>query len=165
MAIYCEFDGIKGNVTSGDYTGQVAIDFFNFSVTRSISMTPGSMANRESGQPNLSEIHLTKKLDNSSPHLFNASVAAAQGKTAKLHFVRTADGKTAEYMTYELSDCVISGYSISAEGGDTGEGNSPTENITLSYTKLIVSHTQYDKGNKVGTPIRSGYDLAVAKAV
>lgn len=165
MAIYLEAEGIQGNVTSGDYAGQIAIDFFNFSVGRAISMTPGSMANRESGQPNLSEIQLTKKLDNSSPHLFNASVAAAQGKTMKIHFVRTADGKTAEYMTYELSDCVISGYSISAEGGDVGEGNNPVENLSLSYTKLIVSHTQYDKSNKVGQPIRSGYDLALAKAV
>jgi hypothetical protein len=35
----------------------------------------------------------------------------------------------------------------------------------LSFTKLIVSHTQYDKTNKVGQPVRSGYDLAEAKAI
>ena len=166
MAIYFEYDGIEGNATSEDYKNQIEISFFNFSVNRSVSMTPGSMANREAGQPNLSEIQLSKPLDNSSAHLFNASVAAAQGKTAKLHFVRTADGKSAEFMTYELSDCVISGYSISAEGGEAGvEGNVPTENLALSYSKLVVSHTQYDKTNKVGTPIRSGYDLSLAKAV
>lgn len=166
MAIYLEMDGIKGNVTSGDYKDQIEIAFFNFSVGRSVSMTPGSVANREAGTPQLSEIQLTKPLDNSSPHLFNASVAAAQGKSAKIHFVRTADGKSAEFMTYELKDCVVSGYSISAEGGDAaGEASNPTENVTLSYTQLIVSHTQYDKTNKVGQPIRSGYDLAEAKAI
>ncbi|MGD8560128.1 MAG: type VI secretion system tube protein Hcp [Gammaproteobacteria bacterium] len=166
MAIYLEYDGIKGNVTSGEYKDQIEISFFNFSVNRSVSMTPGSVANRESGTPQLSEIQLTKPLDNSSPNLFNASVAAAQGKTAKLHFVRTADGQSVEFMTYELSDCVVSGYSISAEGGDaTAEANPPIENLTLSFTKLIVSHTQYDKTNKVGQPVRSGYDLAEAKAI
>ncbi|MCI0505387.1 MAG: type VI secretion system tube protein Hcp [Gammaproteobacteria bacterium] len=166
MAIYFEIDGIKGNVTNEGYKNMIEISFFNFSVGRAVSMTPGVAANRESGTPQLSEIQLTKKLDNSSPHLFNASVAAAQGKTAKLHFVRTSDGKSAEFMTYELNDCVVSGYSISAEGGDAAaEASDPTENVTLSYTKLIVSHTQYDKTNKVGQPIRSGYDLALAKAL
>jgi len=163
--IYMEMDGIKGNVTSENYKDQVEISFFNFSVSRSIDMTPGSVANRESGNPQLSEIQLTKPLCNASPHLFNASVASAQGKPCKIHFVRTADGASAEFMTYELSDCVISGYSISAEGSDVGDGSPPLENIVLSYTKLIVSHTQYDKSNKVGQPVRSGYDLALAKSV
>ncbi|HEY5604373.1 MAG TPA: type VI secretion system tube protein Hcp [Gammaproteobacteria bacterium] len=166
MAIYLEYEGIKGNVTNEGYKDQIEISYFNFSVSRAVSMTAGSIANRESGTPQLSDIQLTKPLDNSSPHLFNASVAAAQGKTAKLHFVRTAEGKSAEFMTYELSDCVVSAYSISAEGGDAAaEAASPTENVTLSYTKIIVSHTQYDKTNKVGSPIRSGYDLALAKAI
>lgn len=166
MSIYLEFEGIKGNITDEGYTDQIGISFFSFSVGRTITNQVGAMANREAGQPNLSEIQLTKPLDNSSPHLFNASVAAAQGKTAKIHFVRTSEGKNAEFMTYELSDCVVSGYSISAEGGsDTGDSSVPTENVSLSYSKLIVSHTQYDKSNKVGQPVRSGYDLGLAKAV
>lgn len=162
MPIYAEYDGIKGDVTDDNYTGQIAIDAFNFAVSRSVSMSAGNAANREQSSPQLSEIQLTKELCSASPHLFNASVAAAQGKKCKLHFVRTADGTTAEYMTYELEDCVVSGYSISADGG---EGGVPLENISLSYSKLTVSHTQYDKSNKVGTPVRSGYDLALAKAI
>lgn len=160
MAIYCEYEGINGNVTAEGYEGQIDVSSFNFSVGRGISMETGNCSNREATRPSLSEISITKELDNASPNLFKESVATASGKKVLFHFIRTADDGMEEYMTYELEDTVVSGYSISAAGGD---GPLPMESVTLSYSKLMVSHTQYDQTNKAGSPVRCGYDVAKGK--
>jgi len=162
MSIYCEFEGIKGDVTAAGFEGQINLSSFNFNVSRHVSMEPGNVANRESSIPQLSEITLTKGLDGSSPLLFKASVAAAAGKPVKLHFVRTADQSIQEYLRFELTDCVVSSYRISAQGA---EGIRPREELKLSYSTIIISHTQYDKSNKVGTPVRCGYDLTAGKTI
>jgi len=162
MSIYCEFEGIKGDVTAAGFEGQINLSSFNFGVRRQISMVPGNVANREFSLPTITEITLTKGLDGSSPLLFKASVSAASGKPVKLHFVRTAEQSIQEYLCFELSDCIVSSYRISAQGG---EGIRPREELKLSYSTIIISHTQYDKSNKVGTPVRSGYDLAKGETI
>ena len=61
-------------------------------------------------------------------------------------------------MDYELSDVLVSGYSISADS----EGE-PIESITLSYSKIMINYSDFDKTNKSGNPQRVGYDLEMAK--
>lgn len=162
MSIYCEYPGIQGDVTAAGFEGQIFISSFNFDVRRKISMEPGNLANRENTRPSISVVTLTKGLDKSSPLIFKESLATSTGKTVKLHFVRTQDEKLMEYMTFELEDCVVSGFKTSGEGR---KGGLPREEITLSYAKLVVSHTQFDKSNKAGSPVRTGYDLAKGTVV
>jgi type VI secretion system secreted protein Hcp len=57
-----------------------------------------------------------------------------------------------------LEDCLVSGYSISA-----GADNDPIESISLSFAKIMVNYSDYDKNNKSATPQRVGYDLTTAK--
>lgn len=162
MAIYIEFGDIKGNVTAEGYKDQIGVLSITFGVGRAISMEPGNMSNREATRPSVSEITLTKELDNASGPLFKESVTGASGKKAKVHFVRTMDDKLEEYCTYELEDVLVSSYSVSADGGD---GAAPFENITLSFAKIEITNSFSDKTNKSGKPFRAGYDLTIAKAI
>jgi len=160
MSIYCEFEGISGNVTAEGFEKQIAITSFN--IKRRISMVPGSIANRESSNPKFSELVLTKGYDVTTPALFKESVSTSVGKKVILHFVRTNNNTLQEFMTYELSDCLVSGFNIYADGG---RGGVPREEIKLSYSMLTVSHTQFDKSNSVGVPERQGYNLITAKLI
>jgi len=158
MAIYLQYDGIKGNVTADGYKDHIAVLSVQFGVGRGITMEAGNLANREATRPSLSEVTLTKTADNSVTAIFKEAVTGSAGKTVKIKFVRTGADKVVEYMDYELTDCLVSGYSISADS----EGE-PIENITLSYSKIMINYSDIDSTNKTGNPQRVGYDLKTAK--
>ncbi|MDH5179173.1 MAG: type VI secretion system tube protein Hcp [Gammaproteobacteria bacterium] len=158
MAIYLMFDGIKGNVTADGYKDHIAILSAQFGVGRGISMEPGNMSNREATRPSISEVTLTKTADNSVTAIFKEAVTGSAGKKAELKFVRTGADKVTEYMTYTLENCLVSGYSISADSE-----SEPLENITLSFSKIMINYNDHDATNKAGSPQRVGYDLELAK--
>lgn len=158
MAIYLEFEGIKGNVTADGYKGCIAVDAVQFGVGRGISMEAGNVSNRESTRPSVSEVTLTKKADNSVTAIFKEAVTGSSGKKVSIKFVRTGTDKVQEYMDYTLENCLVSGYSISAIADDE-----PVETITLSFTKVMINYNDHDATNKSGSPQRVGYDLETAK--
>lgn len=158
MAIYIEYDGIEGNVTAEGFEKHIKVLSANFGVGRGISMEAGNMANREATRPSLSEITFTKYADTATPALFKESVTGAAGKVVKIKFVQTGADSVNVYMDYELEDCLVSGYSISAS--DEGD---PVESINLSFSKLMVNYHDYDKENAGQSPQRVGYDLTTAK--
>ena len=157
MAIYLKFGNIKGNVTAEGYAGQIAVTSINFGYQRNVSMEAGNLSNRESTKPSLSLIQITKKADNSVAALFKEGLTGAAGQEAILTFVRTGD-KLQEYMAYKLSNCIISSYSVSAQGDDV-----PTEVISLSFSAIEVGYKDHDASNKAGNPQRVSYDVKAAK--
>jgi type VI secretion system secreted protein Hcp len=158
VAIYLQYDGIKGNVTADGYKDHIGVMSVQFGVGRGISMEAGNMSNRESTRPSLSEVTITKVADNSITGIFKEAVTGNAGKKVVIKFVRTGADKVQEYMDYTLEDVLVSGYSISA----SSEGE-PVETISLSYSKIMVNYKDFDKTNKSGNPQRVGYDLTTAK--
>ena len=158
MAIYLQYDGIKGNVTADGYKDHIAVMSVQFGVGRGISMEAGNMSNRESTRPSLSEVTITKLADNSVTSIFKEAVTGNAGKKVVIKFVRTGADKVQEFMDYTLEDVLVSGYSMSASSD--GE---PVESITLSYSKIMINYSDFDKTNKSGNPQRVGYDLTTAK--
>ena len=158
MAIYLEYEGIKGNVTADGYKDHIAVESVQFGVGRGISMEAGNLSNRESTRPSLSEITLTKAADNSVTAIFKEAVTGSAGKKVVIKFVRTGADKVQEYMDYTLENCLVSSYSMSA----SAEGE-PMESISLSYSKIMINYSDFDKTNKSGSPQRVGYDLESAK--
>jgi len=73
MAIYLDYEGIKGNVTAEGYSDHIAVISVDFNVVRNVSMEPGSLSNRESGHPYISQ-RLIKTADSSCSQLFKESV-------------------------------------------------------------------------------------------
>ncbi len=159
MAIYLKFGNVKGNVTADGYAGQIAVNSIEFEVSRQVSMEAGNLSNRESSKPSLSRIEITKKADNSVAALFKEALTGSAGQEATLTFVRTGSDKVQEFMTYKLTNCIISRYKINAEGDEE-----PTELLELSYSAIEVSYKDHDASNKSGNPQRVSYDVKAAKA-
>ena len=159
MAIYLKFGNVKGNVTADGYAGQIAVNTISFGVSRSVSMEAGNLSNREATKPSVSTISISKFADNSVAALFKEALTGSAGQEAVITFVRTGSDKVQDYMTYKLKDCIVSGYSISAQGEDQ-----PVENITLSFSAIEVSYKDHDASNKAGNPQRVSYDVKAAKA-
>jgi len=158
MAIYIEWEGIKGNVTADGYKDHLAVDSFSFGVGRSLTMEVGNCANREASRPAFSEITLTKPADNSCTSIFQEATSVSEGKKVVAKFVQTGSDKVTEYMTYTLDKCLVSGYTVSA----SSEGD-PIESISISFCSIEVNYLDFDSSNKGSSPQRVGYDLEAAK--
>ena len=113
-------------------------------------------ASRESSEPIVSEIVVTKRMDKASPELLMDAVAGQLNTTVKIAFTTTSKDEIDTVPAYELTNTGLSGYSVSS-GGDM-----PTESLSLNFTKVVWSFTGTDPAVS-GTPVTQGYDLTTAK--
>jgi type VI secretion system secreted protein Hcp len=160
MPIYMNYDSlaIKGDVTEEGHKDWIELNSFQWGVGRGISSPTGGSADRESSAPSISEITVTKASDSASPKVLNEALQG-EGKTVIIDFCKTDKGKLEVYMTYTLTDCMISGYSLSS-GGDR-----PSESLSLNFTKVEYKNTPMDKTNAAAGPETVTYDIAAAKVV
>ena len=156
MAIYMNWDGVPGDVTTSGFEKWIELTSFQWGVGRGIGSAMSGQASRESSIPSVSEIVVTKRMDGSSPGLWTDSVAGQLNTTVKIAFTTTSQGATTQFLNYELTNTGLSGYSLSS-GGDM-----PTESLSLNFTKVVWKFTGTDPSVS-GTPVTQGYDLTLAK--
>ncbi len=162
MAIYMEYDGIKGNVTAKGYEGMIAVDFVAFEIYRKISMESGNVANREYTKPSFSIIVIGKRQDSASVGIYREAVAGSAGKQVKIHFVRTGKNQLQEYLTYTFEHCLPTFYRTVDTRRET---SAAAERLYLSYSAIEVSYTDSGADNKTLSVQRHGYDLALAESL
>jgi hypothetical protein len=86
------------------------------------------------GKAAIHDITITKTVDKSSPTLFKF---CANGKhIPKVSISLRKAGRT--YLTYKLTDVVISSY----QTGGSGNTSQPTESLSLNFTKIEVTYAK-----------------------
>ena len=158
MSIYVQIDGVPGKVTAKGHEGWIDASSLQWGVGRAISSSVGTSADREASKPSISEVSITKLMDESSPLLFTEA-CVGKGKKVVIDLCTVGSDQIDVYMSYELEECMISGYSVSS-GGDR-----PSESLSLSFTKMEMKFTPYDKNGKPGSPLPAGYDMAAGTKV
>ena len=159
MPIYLKYKGgaIKGDVTEGGHADWIELNSVQWGVGRGISSPTGASSERESSAPSCSEITVTKEQDISSIGLLTEALQGT-GVDAKIDFCRTNQSKMDIYLSIELTETMISGYSMSS-GGDR-----PSESLSLNFTKIRVFGTQMQADGSEGEKSNIGYDLKTAVA-
>jgi len=158
MSIYLLVEGIKGKVTAKGHEDWIDVSSIQWGVGRAISSAVGTSADREASKPSISEVSVTKMMDESSPMIFTEA-CVGKSKKVSIHLCTTGTDSIDTYMEYDLEDCMVSGYSVSS-GGDR-----PTESISFSFTKLTMKFIPYDKAGKPTSPLPAGYDMATGTKV
>ena len=158
MATYMQIDGIPGDVTAKGHENWISISEIHFGTRRNLSTDPGRIADREGTRPNISEITINKKVDQSSPLLFSESCVGKAKPTVKLDVCQTGSALS-PYLQYTLNNAIVSGYQVS-----TG-GEYPMESVCITFDKIEMKYTPYDEQNQPKSPIPAGYDLKTAAAV
>jgi type VI secretion system secreted protein Hcp len=157
MAIYMKFGDIDGQVTTTGFEKWIELNSFQFGIGRGVSSGAGG-ANREGSNPSISEIVVTKANDVSSPGLYQDSVAGTFNSKVEIKLTTTTKNKVDTYLAYELTDCGLSGFSLSS-GGDQ-----PMESMSLNFSKIMMTPTPLDKdGNQVKGAVVT-YDLKTMEA-
>lgn len=152
MAIYAKIEGIDGLVTAAGHEKWIDCSSLQWGVGRAISSSVGSSRDREASKPSISEVSITKDMDESSPLIFTEA-CVGKGKQVEIHLCTVGTDQIETYMEYILSDCMVSGYSVSSGG------EKPSESISLSFTKMEMKFIPHDDAGKAASPIPAGYDL------
>ena len=134
------------------------LNSFQWGVGRGISSPTGGSADREASAPSISEIVVTKPTDAASTKLFDESLEG-EGQDVQIDFCKTDKGQLEVYMTYTLSNTMISGFSTSS-GGDR-----PSESLSLNFTKVEFKNTGMGSAGETGSPDAVTYDVAQAKVI
>lgn len=146
---YLDYEGIKGETTAEAYKDLITVLSLDWNVSRELTSYTGTAQDREASSTRLGDVHITKLQDSASTELFKEA-SIGKGKTAIFHITKQGD-KIEEIMKIELTDAMISSYSVSVQG------DRPVENITISYTEMMMTVTPTDDDNNVTASLRYGY--------
>lgn len=157
MAIFLKYGELKGEVTASTHKEWIEVHSFQWGVGRGISSGVGGASKREASAPSVSEITITKSFDAASPLMMKEALGG-KAVTVKFDMTQTDNGgKHIAYQKYILTNCLISGYSIST-GGDR-----PSESLSLNFTKIDSEYLKIDDKFASATTGHVIYDMALAK--
>ena len=147
---FLKIDGIEGESEDEKHGGQIDVESWSWGATQAGTMAAGGGGG--AGKVNMQDFHFTMKVNKASPKLM---LSCAQGKhIPSVTFVaRKAGEKQQEFMTYKLSDVLISSYQTGAAG------EIPTDQVSLNFAKIEFEYQTQDKSGKVGKPVIVGYDV------
>ena len=156
MAIYMKYGSIDGAATTQGFQKWIELDSFQWGVGRAIGTAARGAQTRESSEPSISEITVTKRMDAGTPKLLQDALAGHLDNKVEIKFTTTTKGEVVDFLGYELTNTGISGYSVSS-GGDL-----PTESLSLNFTKIALTYKGTDPAIS-SNPVTVGYDLTLMK--
>lgn len=167
MTIYMKVSGIDGDVSAKGHEQWIQCESFHVNARRKLNTQPGRTVDKEGSRPTISEVTVTKRMDQASPKLFQESVVGAAHPTVQIDMT-TASDSTASFMQYTLSNAIVSSYQVqdSTVDGDQFKRHkrAPVETLTLNFDKIEMRYVPRDANNKPASPMTAAYDLKQASA-
>jgi type VI secretion system secreted protein Hcp len=145
--IFLKLDGIGGESTDDDHKGEIDVEAFTFD------------AKRSAGKVRFSPLRVLKVVDASSPKLMQAAASGRHIHSGTLSFRRSGDPNGVEFLTYKLSDIVVSSYEEGGANPDKRTLGSLEEEIGLSPAKVQVSEKVVDSSGKVDSTVSGSFDF------
>lgn len=154
--IYMDYEGVVGEATADGFKDQVTVMSLNFNVQRLINSYTGTTKDREASSARLGDITITKLQDNATPKLLEEATVG-KGKKCVFHMTTQGEDSINEIIKIDLTDALISSFSMSASG------DRPFESLTISYTSIEVNVIPTDDKTKATKPLRYGYSGITGK--
>jgi type VI secretion system secreted protein Hcp len=157
---FLEIEGIKGESTDSKHKDHIDIESWSFS-----EVNAGDSAGRGgggAGKVSMQDIHFVSKYSKASPMLFLSCATGEHLKKATLT-CRKAGGKQEEYLKVILSDLLVSSYA--AGGSAHGDSVLPVDQFSINFAKIEWNYSPQDASGKLGSPIKTGYDVKGNKKV
>lgn len=156
---YLKLDGIEGESTDDKHKGEIDIDSFSFGVTQAGSHS--ARGGGGAGKAVFQDMHFVSKISKASPKLMEACACGTHIKTATL-VSRKAGGAQEEYLTYKLSDVLVSSYQV---GGAGHSDIVPTDQFSINFAKIEITYKEQKAEGALGGTVKSGYDIKANKKV
>jgi len=152
--MFMKIDGIDGESTDDKHDKWFEIASFSHGVTQPVSGASAT-GGRTAARADFMDVSVTKTIDTGTP---DENLFCSNGKhIAKVEFefcLATGDKHT--FMKYELTDVIISSYSVSGSAFDESR---PTETLSFAYGKIKWEYTPIDHTGKAGAAVDRTWDL------
>ena len=154
MAIdmFLKIDGVKGESKDKAHPGEIGVLAWSFGESNSGSA--GAAGGGGAGKVSVQDLSLTKYVDKSSPSLMLSCCNGKHLPTAKLT-LRTAGEHPLEFLTFEMTDVLVSAVSTGGSGGE----DQLTENLTLSFAKFKYTYTPQKADGSADVAVSMGWDI------
>ena len=161
MPAFMKLGDIKGEATDTDHKEWILIESMSSPMFRSVP-SGAKDQQRTKGETTLGDIVCVRQLDKSSTKLQEACANGTFFKEVEIHFCTTVKNKQEPYLTYKLSDVIVSSYSIMANSSGSPL---PSEEITMGYTKAEWTYIVVDPktGDKKGQ-VPAKYDPGTGRS-
>jgi type VI secretion system secreted protein Hcp len=157
VAVYVKFEGtnmIRGSVTTKGYEGWSEAHTLQWGIARDVKIASHGIQ-RESSEPTVSEVVITKLLDTASWALVDETFSSKITPRIDFAFTRTERDQVATFLKIRLDECILSGYSFSTNE----EGLPPLETISINYAKIELDYAVPGPDGTVHGRYKSGFDL------
>ncbi len=162
MSAYMKYGTtIKGESLAEGHKGSdgwMEIGSVQWGVGRAISTPVGAASKREASAPSISEVVVTKLMDSTSPLLAQEALIG-KAVTAVIELTETGADKLNTYLTMNLTNTMISSYSMSSGGGR------PSESLSLNFTKIEFTYQGYNDQHVADASLKKSFTYDVTTAV
>jgi type VI secretion system secreted protein Hcp len=153
--MFIKIGDIKGEAKDAKHKGEIDILAFSWGLSNSGTTHMGGGGG--SGKVNVQDLSITKYVDSASSVLIQNGCSGKHIPEATLVVRKAGGDKALEYMTYKLSDVLITSVSTGGSGGE----DRLTENVTLNFAKFEFTYKQQNKaGGQDGGDKKAGWNIA-----
>jgi type VI secretion system secreted protein Hcp len=151
---FLKIDGIPGESTDSKHKDEIDVEAWSWGEVN--PPRPGGGAG--AGKVEIQDFSFTSRFSKASPNLMLACASGKHLKSAVLT-ARRADKAQAEFLTFSLSDVLISSYQTAATAGDV----SPVDSVSLNFAKIKIEYKQQKPDGSLAGSIKAGWDVKQAK--
>jgi type VI secretion system secreted protein Hcp len=141
--MFLKIEGIDGEASDKNHEGEIDVLSWSWGMTQSGSAGGGA------GKVNVQDLSFTKFIDKSTPKLYEKLANGEHIPEIKLSISDKKYSGNETYLTYTLTDVLVSSVST---GGSDGKDR-PTESISLNFEKIKITYQPFENKKKSGTAI------------
>jgi type VI secretion system secreted protein Hcp len=154
MAIdyFLKIDGISGESLDSKHKGEIEVESWSWG--ESNPAQPGGGGGGGAGKVQMQDLAFTTRFSKASPQLILACASGKHFKDAVLTARKAGKGQQ-EFLTFSLSDVLVSAYQTAGAGGDVLPGDS----VSLNFSKIQVEYKPQNPDGSLGSSIKAGWDV------
>lgn len=154
---FLKIDGIPGESSDSKHKGEIDVEAWSWGAVHPVGPAGGSGSG--AGKADFQDLGFTARFSKASPNLMLACASGKHLKSAILS-ARRQDKSQAEFLTFSLSDVLVSSYQTGgAEGGDVV----PVDSVSLNFSKIQIEYKEQKPDGSLGGSTTVGWDSKQSK--
>jgi type VI secretion system secreted protein Hcp len=149
--IFLKLDGISGDSTDSKHKGEIDVESVAYDIQHSSNGTTALL-------------RIDKVYDSSSPKLLSAAAAGRHIKSGTITFSVSGGSSDSDFLTYKLSNIVVSSYEQGGSNPDQKALGSLEEEIGLTAGKLAVTERSVDNNGNAQPPVNATVEIKHVKS-
>jgi type VI secretion system secreted protein Hcp len=155
MQYFLRVDGIQGESSDDKHKGEIDVLSWSWGETQPTPPGPGGGG---AGKVEMSDLTVVAHVSKASPRLLLACASGKHIKSAVLTGRKAGKGQQ-EFLTFSLTDILVSSYQI----GASASSEPPTDSVSLNFAKIQVEYKEQKADGSLGETVKVGWDRKANK--